>query len=77
MNNKASRLPNPERPRVLAAAVHMNNAEVKEHWVGKVFRGSAVSDPLPVPSHGLASEFVSTIGGAVSFMCPVQTFAEI
>jgi len=58
----------PERSRVLAEVARMDDAEFKEHWIGKVFRGEASSEPLAVPSNGLALEYVSTNAGAVCFM---------
>jgi hypothetical protein len=67
----------PDREHVLSAAAHMNDTEFKEHWIGKVFRGEAPSEPLTVPSHGLASEFVSTNAGALSFMPGTDVRADL
>ena len=58
----------PERSRLLSEVVRMDDTEFKEHWMGKVFRGEASSEPIAVPSNGLASEYVSTNLGAVCFM---------
>ena len=67
----------PDREHVLSEVAHMNDSEFKEHWVGKVFRGEASSEPLTVPSHGLASEYVSSNAGAVSFMPGTDVRADL
>lgn len=53
-----------ERAFVLAKIYNQSEAEYKQGWNAKVFRGEAATGPTEVPSNGLASGLVgSQIGG--------------
>jgi hypothetical protein len=58
----------PEQDTMLRALAQMNQAQFRQFWVAKVFRGEAASEPLTVPSSWLASEFVATHRGAMAFV---------
>jgi hypothetical protein len=57
-----------EQDAVLHKVVQMTDSQFKSHWVAKVFRGEATSEPLTVPSSGLASEYVASHPGAIAFL---------
>jgi len=59
---------NSARDAVLGGVVGMNDKEYKDYWFAKVYRGEVASEPLSVPSDGLASEYVSSNSGAIAFM---------
>jgi len=53
---------------VLRRLVNMTQGDYKEHWSTLVFRGVVASEPLTVPSNGLASGLVQSQIGAVCIM---------
>lgn len=59
---------NSAREAVLGGVAGMNEKEYKDYWFAKIYRGEATSEPLSVPSDGLASEYVSSKSGAIAFM---------
>jgi ABC-type phosphate transport system substrate-binding protein len=58
----------PEQDTILRTLAKMSESQFKEYWLTKVFRGEASSEPLTVPSSGLASEFVVSHRGAIAFV---------
>ena len=56
-----------EREVPLRVAAQMTEAQFKEYWLVRIFRGEASAEPLSVPSNGLASEYVSTNTGGLTF----------
>jgi len=57
-----------ERDVLLNQSLKMNDVQFTEHWHDKVFRGEAPSEPLAVPSNGMASEYVADTQGAIAFI---------
>jgi len=53
---------------VLRRLVNMSQGDYKEHWSTLIFRGVVTSEPLMVPSNGLASGLVQSQMGAVCIM---------
>jgi len=54
----------PEQAFVLGKLLKMAEHDYREHWSNLVFRGGAGSEPVEVPSNGLASGLVaSRLGG--------------
>lgn len=58
----------PEQDAILRSVAHMDATQFRQYWSAKVFRGEAPTEPLSVPSSGLASEYVATHAGAVAFI---------
>jgi hypothetical protein len=58
----------PEQDTMLRTLAQMDQSQFRQSWVAKVFRGEAASEPMTVPSSGLASEFVATHRGAMAFV---------
>lgn len=58
----------PEQDAILRSVLQMSAAEFRQHWAGKVFRGEAATEPLTVPSSGLASDYVANHPGALTFV---------
>jgi len=56
----------PERDVMLNAIYNMSEAEFKKFWLGKKFRGEAVSEPLVVSSKQLLNDGVAVMPGAVA-----------
>jgi hypothetical protein len=50
---------------VMKKLLNMSQGEYREHWSAMIFRGQAVSEPVTVPSNGLASGLVAVQEGAI------------
>lgn len=57
-----------ERTFVLGKLLNMSQGEYREHWLTLIFRGATVSEPVAVPSNGLASGLVQVQVGALCIM---------
>lgn len=60
------RAPGPERDLILKVIYQMNEAQYKQYWITKIFRGEASAEPVAVFSNGAAAEGVRGIPGAVA-----------
>jgi len=58
----------PEQDAMLKSIVQMNDSQFRQFWSTKVFRGEVPSEPLVVPSNGMAMEYVATHPGAIAFL---------
>src|SRR5690348_16487 len=58
----------PERDKVIGVSLKMSDVEFAKYWRTLVFRGEASSEPLAVPSNGMASEYVVDTPGAITFI---------
>jgi hypothetical protein len=54
-----------ERQFVLGRLINMSQTDYRRHWSTLVFRGAATSEPVAVPSNGLASGLVAGQEGAL------------
>lgn len=59
-----------ERQFVLKNLVHMSPNDYHQHWSTLLFRGGATTEPMEVPSNGLASGLVASQAGA---LCIIRT----
>jgi hypothetical protein len=59
-----------ERQFVLKNVVHMSPSDYHQHWSTLLFRGAATTEPMEVPSNGLASGLVASQAGA---LCIIRT----
>lgn len=57
-----------ERGFMLKKVINMSSTDYRTHWTTLVFRGGAVSEPLAVPSNGLASGLVAVQEGGLCIM---------
>ena len=57
-----------ERDEVLSIAARMADHDFREHWKAMIFRGEASAEPLTVPSNGMATEYVSSSVGGITFV---------
>jgi len=53
---------------VLGRVANMSQGDYKDHWSTLIFRGTVSSEPVTVPSNGLASGLVQSQVGAVCIM---------
>lgn len=53
---------------VLLKLVRMSESEYKHYWSAQVLRGEADSEPLTVPSFGMAKEALNAYPGAVTLV---------
>jgi ABC-type phosphate transport system substrate-binding protein len=58
----------PEQDAILRSVLQMSATEFRQHWTSKVFRGEAATEPLTVPSSGLASDYVANHPGSITFV---------
>lgn len=59
---------NSENRRMLRAIAQMTESQFRQHWVAKVFRGEAPSEPINLPSTATVIEFVAQNPGAIAFI---------
>ena len=57
-----------EREVVLKSVYQMSEAQFRQYWIAKVFRGEAASAPRVVYSNQMAVELAATIPGAVALV---------
>jgi ABC-type phosphate transport system substrate-binding protein len=57
-----------ERDVVLKRIYEMSEAQYRQYWISKVFRAEITSSPKTVYTSEMATELVSAIPGAVSFI---------
>jgi hypothetical protein len=57
-----------EREVVLRTIYQMSEAQFRQYWISKVFRAEMAAGPKIVYSSDMATELVSAIPGAVTFM---------
>jgi hypothetical protein len=57
-----------ERDVVVRGVCEMTEAQVRQHWIGKVFRADAVSGPRIVYSSEMAIDQTSRTPGAIAFV---------
>ncbi len=57
-----------ERDVVLKSIYQMSEAQFRQYWISKVFQAEVSAGPKIVYSNGMATELVSAIPGAVTFM---------
>lgn len=57
-----------ERDVVVSTVARMGDHDFREHWKAMIFRGEASTEPLTVPSNGMATEYVSTSVGGLTFV---------
>jgi len=57
-----------ERDVVLKTIYEMTEAQYRQYWISKVFRADAASGPKIVYTSAMATELVSAIPGAISFI---------
>ena len=62
----------PERDVVLRSIYQMSEAQFRQYWISKVFRADVSSGPKIVYSTEMATELVTAIPGAVSFIDATQ-----
>jgi len=58
----------PQREAVLKQLAHADDNEFKKLWVTLVFRNEAGSEPVTVPSRGIALDYVAVKRGAIAFI---------
>jgi hypothetical protein len=61
-----------ERDVVLKAIYQMTEAQFRQYWIAKVFRGDVTAGPRIVYSNEMAAELVSVIPGAIAFVNATQ-----
>jgi hypothetical protein len=61
-----------ERDIVLRTIYRMTEAQFRQYWIAKVFRAEAATGPKVVYSSEMATELVSAIPGAVTFVDAAQ-----
>jgi ABC-type phosphate transport system substrate-binding protein len=66
-----------ERDVVLKKLYQMSEAQFRQYWIAKVFRGEAASGPRIVYSSDMAAELVKAIPGAVAFVDASQVPAGV
>ncbi len=57
-----------EREVVLRTIYQMNEAQFRQYWISKIFRGEATSGPKIVYSNEMATELVANIPGSIAFV---------
>ena len=57
-----------ERDEVVSIVARMADADFRQHWKAMIFRGEASAEPLTVPSNGMATEYVSSSAGGLTFV---------
>ena len=57
-----------EREVVLKTVYQMSEAQFRQYWIAKVFRGEAAAAPRVVYSNQMATELAATIPGAVALV---------
>jgi hypothetical protein len=62
----------PEREVVLKTIYQMTEAQFRQYWIAKVFRGEVIAGPRIVYSDEMATELVGGIPGAVAFVDTAQ-----
>jgi hypothetical protein len=62
----------PERDVVLRTIYQMSEAQFRQYWISKVFRADVSAGPKIVYSTEMASDLVSAIPGAVTFVDATQ-----
>jgi hypothetical protein len=58
----------PERAFLLGKFLSMSGNDYRQHWSSMVFRGEAASEPVEVPSSGLASGLVASRPGGLCIL---------
>lgn len=58
----------PEKEALLGSVAEMSSSQFNQHWVAKVFRGEAATEPFTVSSPETAIAIVSTNPGAIAFI---------
>ena len=66
-----------EQAVILDKVLKQTESDYKKFWVGKIFRGEATAQPPSAPSPGLALDYVSTVGGAISFVDAGQAQSRV
>jgi len=61
-----------ERDVVLKTIYQMTEAQFRQYWIAKVFRGDVTAGPRIVYSNEMAAELVSVIPGAIAFVNATQ-----
>ena len=61
-----------ERAVLLHKVCRMTDDDYHHYWTGKIFRGEATSEPVTLPSVGIALNFVSSVRGGISFVDPAS-----
>jgi len=61
-----------ERDVVLKTIYQMTEAEFRQYWIAKVFRGEVTAGPRIVYSNEMATELVGVIPGAIAFVNTAQ-----
>ena len=67
----------PERETVMRVVAQMTNAQFKQHWMGKMFRGEASGEPLTIESKGLMLEYLGGREGGIAFIEAPKMFPHI
>ena len=57
-----------ERDEIVTIAAKMADQDFRQHWQAMIFRGEASIEPLTVPSNGMATEYVSSSLGGLTFV---------
>jgi phosphate transport system substrate-binding protein len=57
-----------ERAVVLGNIYRMTESQFKQYWIGKIFRGEAVSAPKIVYSNDMSRQLVAVVPGAIAFV---------
>lgn len=60
----------PEKATLLRALYRMNDQELKQFWLGKIFRGEIGSFPKTVASAEAVRRFVAQVPGSIGFLDP-------
>jgi hypothetical protein len=55
----------PERAFLLGKFLNMSDSDFRQHWSSMLFRGEVTSEPVEVPSNGLASGLVASREGGL------------
>jgi hypothetical protein len=61
-----------ERDVVLKTIYQMTEAQFRQYWIAKVFRGEVTAGPRIVYSNEMATELVGVIPGAIAFVDATQ-----
>jgi len=61
-----------ERDVVLKAIYRMTEAQFRQYWIAKVFRGEVTAGPRVVYSSEMATELVGAIPGSIAFVDTAQ-----
>ncbi|HLJ86602.1 MAG TPA: hypothetical protein VKZ53_07245 [Candidatus Angelobacter sp.] len=53
---------------MLHTLYRMNSSQYRQYWIGRIFRGEAISPPKTAESSEIANALVSSLGGCITIM---------